>query len=60
MAFDIRLFGLNFHSWVEVTEIAEIVGKTLKYVPIYAKGNFEEIQNIKSEFDSTIPELLGL
>lgn len=37
-----------------------ILNGCLKHVPVYDKGTFEEIDKISINFNSIIPELLGL
>ncbi len=45
--------------WVDVLDIPKILKEAIPAVPVYAKGSFEEVFNINTEIDSTIPELLG-
>lgn len=41
-------------------DIEKLVGKFVGTVPIYAKGPFEQVYEVNTKIDSTIPELLGL
>ncbi len=45
--------------WVDVLDIPNILKEAIPSVPVYAKGSFEEVFNIDTVIDSTIPELLG-
>jgi len=59
-AFDIFLVTTEKAYWVDVTDISGFLKNWIPTVPIFAKGSFEEIFNLDTKFDSTIPELLGL
>lgn len=41
-------------------DIEKSVGNFVPTVPIYAKGPFEQVYEVNTKIDSTIPELLGL
>ena len=60
MAFDIRIFTDKTAFWVDVIDIPKLLKDNLKSVPVYAKGTFNEVYDIETKIDSTIPELLGL
>jgi hypothetical protein len=44
---------------VDVSDIEKILKDKFQSMPIYAKGTFDEMLNIDSKIDSTIPELFG-
>jgi len=60
MAFDIKIFTDKTAFWVDVIDIPKLLKDNLKSVPVYAKGTFNEVYDIETKIDSTIPELLGL
>jgi hypothetical protein len=60
MAFDIKIYTPEKVFWVDVTDIPKLLKDNLMSIPIYAKGTFDEIYEIETKIDSTIPELLGL
>lgn len=41
-------------------DIPRLLGEHIYSVPVYARGTFEEVFNVNTEIDSTIPQLLGL
>ena len=60
MAFDIKIFTSETAFWVDVIDIPKLLKDNMMSVPVYAKGTFNEIYEIETKIDSTIPELLGL
>ena len=60
MAFDIKVTSPNAIFWIDVIDIEKFLDSKIMHVPIFAKGTFEELIQIDTVFDSTIPELLGL
>ena len=59
-AFDIFVTTSETAYWVDVYDIPKLLENNINSVPVYVKGAFEEVFNVKIEIDSTIPELLGL
>ena len=57
--FDVRIFTEKTAFWVDVTDIPKCLGDNLKFVPVYARGTFDEMMNLNAKIDSTIPELYG-
>lgn len=60
MAFDIKVTSPKEIFWIEAMDIEKFLDSKIMHVPIFAKGVFEELIQIETVFDSTIPELLGL
>lgn len=60
MAFDIKIFTDKTAFWVDVEDIPKCLKDNLKSVPIFARGTFDQMFDIESKIDSTIPGLLGL
>jgi Rnl2 family RNA ligase len=60
MVFDVTVKTPGGDVWVPATEIEGFVGKYIKTVPVYCKGTFDEVFNVNTKIDSTIPPLLGL
>ena len=60
MAFDIKVTSPNAIFWIDAMDIEKFLDSKIMHVPIFAKGTFEELIQIDTVFDSTIPELLGL
>lgn len=60
MAFDIFIVTTETAYWVDVFDIPKLLKENIKAVPVHAKGTFDEIFNLNTVIDSTIPELLGL
>lgn len=60
MAFDIKVTSPNAIFWIDAIDIEKFLDSKIMHVPIFAKGTFEELIQIDTVFDSTIPELLGL
>lgn len=59
MAFDIRVYTDKIAFWIDVSDIPKILKDNIKSIPIYARGTFDQMLNLDSKIDSTIPELLG-
>ena len=59
-AFDIFVVNEQVAYWVDVLDIPRLLGEHINSVPVYVRGTFEEVFNVNTEIDSTIPELLGL
>jgi hypothetical protein len=55
MAFDICVFSDTSIYWVDVADIGKFLKDSFKSIPIYARGTFDEMFNIESRIDSTIP-----
>lgn len=59
-AFDVNVKTSTGDLWIPATDLEARIGKYIRTVPIYCKGNFEEVYAVNTKIDSTIPELLGL
>jgi Rnl2 family RNA ligase len=59
-AFDICIVTPEEAYWADVMDIPKLLGGHIKHVPVFTKGNFEEVFNMDTIIDSTIPDLLGL
>ena len=59
-AFDILVITTESAYWVNVLDLPKLLKDDIPVVPVYKQGTFEEIFNLNTVFDSTIPELLGL
>ena len=46
MAFDIKVSIPEYNFWVDVTDFDKFLKDNIKYVPIYARGTFDEVFNI--------------
>jgi Rnl2 family RNA ligase len=60
MAFDIFIVTVETAYWADVFDIPKLLKDNIKSVPVHTKGTFDEVFNINTVIDSTIPELLGL
>lgn len=60
MAFDIFIVTEHTAYWADVYDIPKLLKDNIKSVPVYMKGTFDEVFNVNTEIDSTIPEILGL
>ena len=59
-AFDIFIVTTETAYWVNVLDLPKLLKNDIPVVPVYKQGTFDEIFNLDTVFDSTIPELLGL
>jgi len=59
-AFDVNVKTVTGDQWVPAIDLEHFLGKYMKTVPIYCKGTFDEVFDVNTKIDSTIPELLGL
>lgn len=55
MAFDIFIVTTETAYWADVFDIPKLLKENIKSIPVHAKGTFDEIFNLNTVIDSTIP-----
>lgn len=49
------------HSyWVDVLDIPKLLKENIRHIPVHVQGTFDEVFNMNTVIDSTIPPMLGL